>query len=106
LGKRHAGKGEAVLSKEARIRRLQPIMEQGLIEIRKDMTDIEDELLSFPRGKHDDLIDALSYQLDYLVPSVGSQPAEKTVHGSMAWWTAQIPTGKQTIYERFMGDLK
>lgn len=55
LGKRHAGKGEQVLSKEARIRRLQPYFEQGLVEIRRDMQELRDELLAFPRGRRDDL---------------------------------------------------
>ena len=103
LGKRHSGKGEQVLSKEARIRRLQPYFEQGLVEIRSDMADLRDELLAFPRGKHDDLIDALSYQLDYLVPSLGLQKADPPVtHGSLAWWLGKVPEPRQTIYDRFI----
>ncbi len=102
LGKRHAGRGEAVLSKEARIRRLQPYFEQGLVEIRGDMSDLQDELLAFPRGKHDDLLDALSYQLDYLVPSESPSPkSEDLTHGSMAWWLKKIPETHQSIYDRF-----
>jgi predicted phage terminase large subunit-like protein len=103
LGKRHSGHGEAVLSKEARIRRLQPYFEQGLVEIRLDMSDLRDELLAFPRGRHDDLIDALSYQLDYLVPSQGqAQRQVEAVHGSMAWWLTKIPERQQSIYDRFI----
>jgi predicted phage terminase large subunit-like protein len=77
LGKNRSGRGEPVLSKEARIRRLQPYFEQRLVEIRSDMQDMVDELLAFPRGKHDDLIDALSYQLDYLYPSPAPLAAEE-----------------------------
>lgn len=111
LGKRHSGHGEAVLSKEARIRRLQPYFEQGLVEIRSDMVDLRDELLSFPRGKHDDLIDALSYQLDYLVPSYGTsskrEPYEVFLEGgkiaqSMSWWQGQMPDKELGMYEKFM----
>lgn len=103
LGKRHSGRGEQILSKEARIRRLQPYFEQGLVEIRADMQDLRDELLAFPRGRHDDLIDALSYQLDYLVPSLGKQVVQtEAVHGSMAWWLQKLPAPKQTLYDRFM----
>lgn len=105
LGKRHSGRGEQVLSKEARIRRLQPYFEQGLVEIRSDMGELRDELLAFPRGKHDDLIDALSYQLDYLVPSLGTQKAEtkaENIHGSMAWWLTKMPQPKDSLIERFM----
>ena len=69
--------------KESRIRQLQPLFEQGLVYLRKDMTPIMDELLSFPRGKHDDLIDALSRQLDYLVPSMGKSVPHETKDGTM-----------------------
>jgi len=112
LGKRHAGHGEGMLSKEARIRRLQPYFEQGLVELRSDMSELRDELLSFPRGKHDDLIDALSYQLDYLVPSLGGEnarrdPEQVLLEGgrlaqTMSWWQKQMPEKQTTIYERFM----
>lgn len=55
--------------KETRIRRLIPYFEQGMIEIRHDMKELEDQLLAFPRARHDDLIDALAWQMDYLYPS-------------------------------------
>lgn len=106
LGKRHTGRDENPLSKQARIRRLQPYFEQGLIELRADMSDLVDELLSFPRGKHDDLIDALAYQLDYLVPSQLRVSHKKEEYGTMGWWVKQIPEKSQSIYDRFMKDLK
>lgn len=114
LGRRHTGRGEAVLSKEARIRRLQPYFEQGLVEIRPDMQDLVDEILAFPRGKHDDLIDALSYQLDYLVPSMQASPLaapdfkldENGKYGyTMSWWAKKIPTPQMSIYDRFFADV-
>jgi predicted phage terminase large subunit-like protein len=104
LGKRNTGRGEPVLSKEARIRRLQPYFEQGLVEIREDMQDLIDELLAFPRGRHDDLIDSLSYQLDYLVPSMEKSIPRETIHGSMKWWLDKVPEKSQTIYDRFIAD--
>lgn len=112
LGKRHTGRGEPVLSKEARIRRLQPYFEQGLIEVRQDMQDLVDELLAFPRGKHDDLIDALSYQLDYLVPSqlpsavqnpdVKYDEEKKQWCYTASWWQKKIPQASLSLYEKFM----
>lgn len=62
------------VSKEARIRRLVPLFERGRVylpmhhhytdsdHITRDMvhTFIEEELLSFPAGAHDDMLDALS----------------------------------------------
>lgn len=53
-------------SKESRIGvyGLQPRFEAGKVYMRKEMTDLEDELLRFPKGAHDDLLDALAYSLD------------------------------------------
>jgi predicted phage terminase large subunit-like protein len=51
-------------SKEKRIRLLQPMYMRSDILHSKSVADIEyleDELLRFPKGKHDDLIDSLSY---------------------------------------------
>ena len=106
LGRRNTGRGEPLLSKEARIRLMQPLFEQGLIEIRKDMSDYVDEILSFPRGKNDDLIDASAWLIEKLIPSAGVYQAEQEKEGTMDWWTKKMPTAKTTIYERFMADLK
>lgn len=50
-------------SKRMKIMGLQPRFERGKIFIKRDMTDLEEELLHFPHCKHDDLIDALSMHL-------------------------------------------
>lgn len=106
LGSRRGGK-EPMLTKEARIRRLQPYFEQGLFEIRSDMKELEMELLAFPRGRYDDLIDALSYQLDYLIPSQDRVKTSQVVPGSFRdivrkSWNAQ----PGSMYERFLSDLR
>lgn len=108
LGGKSAGRGEPILSKEARIRRLQPYFEQGLIELRSDMQVLVDELLSFPRGKRDDLIDALAYQLDFLNPSSAGRAKDKDNYMTMDWWVKNhLPKPSAGgIYERFMADLK
>lgn len=62
-------------SKDQRIRSLQPLYENMKVWHRKDipLTDyLEEELLTFPRGKHDDMIDSFSMALDYMV-----KPREK-----------------------------
>ena len=47
--------------KEMRIRSvLQPRFERGKIFIKRDMFELEEEILKFPRGKHDDMIDAMT----------------------------------------------
>lgn len=58
-------------SKTMRISGLQPRFEFGTIFLGKDMADLEDELLRFPVGQHDDILDALSFGLE-----VWSKPAE------------------------------
>lgn len=106
LGKRGAT-NENILSKEARIRRLQPLFEQGLFEIRADMQDFRDELLAFPRGKHDDLIDCAAWMLDYLVPSQNRIQQHKTIHGSMGWWVDNhLKEPQLSTYQQFMKDLQ
>lgn len=55
-------------SKEFRIKALEPFYRDGLVHHAPWMKSLELELLQFPRGKHDDEIDALASQLDLLVP--------------------------------------
>ena len=99
--------GERREVKEARIRALQPLFEQGLIEIRRDMTDFVDELLSFPRGKHDDLIDSLSLALDKLLPGSETVPVQAVREGTMGALLKRMENRLQgSEYEEFMRDLK
>lgn len=46
--------------KEMRISSLVPYFEWGRYFIKKGLTDFEDELLTFPRGAHDDIIDSVA----------------------------------------------
>jgi len=51
-------------SKEMRILALQPFFEQGKIFVRKDMTELLDQIWTYPKCKNDDLIDALSMVIE------------------------------------------
>ena len=52
------------INKEARIKnRLSPLFENGIIYMKRGMRELEAELTTFPYGRHDDLIDALSWQV-------------------------------------------
>jgi len=53
------------VNKYTRIQGLIPrYSNNAILHIEKEADDLEDELNSFPKGKHDDVIDALAYQLD------------------------------------------
>ncbi len=66
-------KTRAAVQKEGRLRAtLQPRFESGKIFIKEEMVDLEEELIHFPKSKHDDLIDALSD-----VGEIGFAPAEE-----------------------------
>lgn len=45
-------------AKDARIRSLQPLFSAGKVYHQANMTELESELLNFPRAKHDDILDA------------------------------------------------
>lgn len=53
-------------NKETRIRGLLPLYERGVILHRRSDVEYERELLAFPRGKHDDRPDCMSFMLDAL----------------------------------------
>ena len=58
-------------TKDQRIKGLQPLYANGKVLHNKDLVYniyLEDELLRFPNGKHDDEIDSLSYCLDLISP--------------------------------------
>ena len=50
-------------SKSNRLETLEPYFAQGKVFIKKDMEELKNELLLFPRGKHDDLLDGLYYSM-------------------------------------------
>lgn len=54
-------------TKEFRIKALQPLYAAGMVKHAPWMTNLEGELLSFPRGKNDDELDALAMQLEILM---------------------------------------
>jgi len=50
-------------SKSSRLETMQPYFAQKKVYIKKEMPEILDELLLYPRGKHDDLLDGLFYAM-------------------------------------------
>jgi len=50
-------------SKSSRLETMEPYFAQGKVFMKKEMLAIKDELLLYPRGKHDDLLDGLYYAM-------------------------------------------
>ena len=50
-------------NKSSRLETMQPWFAQKKMHILEDMVELKDELLMFPRGKHDDLLDGLYYAI-------------------------------------------
>lgn len=65
--------------KEARILRLAPLLEHGQIFLRRGMRLLENEMFQFPRGEHDDVLDALSWQVleDFKLPEYRVEKEKK-----------------------------
>lgn len=78
-------------SKEFRIKSLEPFFKEGKIFFARWMKSLEDEALSFPRGKHDDELDALASQLELLVPG-DSMSLPDTPEGS---WEAAFQDARR-----------
>ena len=55
-------------SKSSRLETMEPYFAMKKTFIRKDMQEIKDELLLYPRGKHDDLLDGLYYATKKIYP--------------------------------------
>ena len=55
-------------SKSSRLETMEPYFAQGKVYIKKDMLSLKDELLLYPRGKHDDLLDGLYYAMKKCYP--------------------------------------
>ena len=65
-------------SKEWRIKKMEPFYRGGLVSHAAWMKgkDFEMELLTFPKGRNDDMIDAAAMTLDLLAPGDEGRPAE------------------------------
>lgn len=94
-------------TKAMRIRGLIPYYANGMILHKPGLTDLEDQLLQFPRNTHDDILDSLSQQVPFWKAMPAGQVIENTApYGSLNWWKKQRPKTLQDRFERLFGDLK
>ena len=59
--------------KSARLESMQPHFYQKRVYLKKDMENLQGELLMYPRGKHDDLLDGLYYAMKGAYKPISSQ---------------------------------
>ena len=55
-------------SKSSRLETLEPYFAQKKFYLQKNMQELKDELLLYPRGKHDDLLDGMFYANKNIYP--------------------------------------
>ena len=87
-------------TKQARILSLVPRFEWGHVSLTQGLNDLELELLQFPRGSHDDLIDALAYiEYIYFKPDnkekLIDQPKSASHPDYERWYIQQLQRGKE-----------
>jgi phage terminase large subunit-like protein len=66
---------------------------------------LEDQLIEFPRGAHDDVIDALSFQEPYWEPFGKGHQAAKMVEGSFEWWNKTKGSKRPTVIGKLFSDF-
>jgi len=91
------------ISKEQRISGLQSRFEFGTILLGRDMLDLEDEIIRFPVGQHDDILDALSFGLKYWRRPT-TRRTEETPVGSFNWIKKKILNANADL--KYIGNQK
>lgn len=92
-------------SKENRIKSLEPFYRQGKVFHAAWMKgkDVETELLTFPKGRHDDIIDSMAMVLPLLSPGIGFQSSHETPEYSYDWWMKQVQQRSQNLRGFYRG---
>ncbi len=94
-------------TKTMRIRGLIPYYANGQILHAQGLTDLEGQLLEFPRGIHDDVIDALSaHQHDWKIIKTEKQREQEKPY-TWNWWSKQPLMGskRSSDLKQLFGDL-
>lgn len=76
-------------TKAMRIRGLIPHYANGRVFHANGLKDLESELIEFPRGVHDDMIDALSYQVPFWRGVMSARPKMEDPYFSLNWFKKQ-----------------
>jgi len=92
-------------TKVARIRGLIPHYSNRRIFHAPGMFQLEEQLMEFPRGAHDDIIDALSYQVKFWRPFSFTEKNKDYPEGSMGWWKKKAEK-KPTVIGKLFRDIR
>jgi hypothetical protein len=77
-------------TKAMKIRGLIPHYANGRIYHRRGLKELENQLLEFPRGTHDDICDSLSMQIPHWKKAlVENSKSAEAPYGSINWWKRQ-----------------
>lgn len=69
------------------------------------LSHLEEQLLEFPKGSHDDMIDALAYQVKFWGATPEASIRQEVPEGSYAWWQKKIHK-KPMVLGKLFGDLR
>jgi hypothetical protein len=84
-------KGSNTRSKPQRISALQPYFENGKIWLKEDMKDLIDQITRFPKIAHDDIIDALAYILEIMIPADADEKDK--------WEGSTLPENQRALWD-------
>jgi len=101
-------RGSTREDKAARIRGLIPYYANGRVAHRNGLDDLEAELLQFPRSKHDDIIDALAYQIAFWKDlNADNRPLKSKLEPfSLDWFKTKLPDNRTDRERIFKGIAK
>ena len=91
-------------TKTVRIRKLIPFYANGQILHRRGLVNLEEQLVQFPRGRRDDIIDALAAQVNDWNPK-SEYKVTKFKPWTGGWWKQRINRGPRNI-EQIFSDLR
>lgn len=88
-------------TKAMRIRSLVPYYANGQILHAPGLSDLESQLLEFPRGLHDDVIDALAYQSHFWKKGQVSKIRPQEKEFTFNWWLQHAHRPKTSLDQLF-----
>jgi predicted phage terminase large subunit-like protein len=102
-------RGSTRESKAARIRGLLPYYANNRILHRPGLDDLEAELIQFPRSKHDDIVDALAYQILFWKEILSGDAPNRIKRAepfSVDWFKSRIPKHQTVVEKIFKGIIR